>query len=357
MAVLKYYKNGEWSKVNAPSAAVTSVNGQTGDVVIEMPEVDYPVTSVNGMTGDVTIEMPEVDYPVTSVNGQTGDVVIDTGADIPISNTAPENPEVGDLWLDTTTGISEEDGYVASFNGRGGVVEPQAGDYTAEMIGLGDVDNIRQYSANNPPPYPVTSVNGKTGAVEIEMPETPTLSELSGVLPVANGGTGVTNLSELATAMGANPDLNGRIQVGYYMGTGKSGSSNPNSITFNFVPKYLFISMPDRMMGYSGSIYRYSNYNYIGGSFPGSSAVVDSTTNANISASGSTWVDLTTVSTSYSNSSGLGFSVTFNSFTSEIYNKIVGNTLSWYWKSSNNQTNASAQYNTSNQKYYYIAIG
>lgn len=35
-------------------------------------------------------------------------------------------------------------------------------------VGLGNVDNIRQYSTNNPPPYPVTSVNGQTGAVTLE---------------------------------------------------------------------------------------------------------------------------------------------------------------------------------------------
>lgn len=35
-------------------------------------------------------------------------------------------------------------------------------------IGLGNVDNVKQYSASNPPPYPVTSVNGQTGAVTID---------------------------------------------------------------------------------------------------------------------------------------------------------------------------------------------
>lgn len=36
---------------------------------------------------------------------------------------------------------------------------------TKSDVGLGNVDNVRQYSAQNPPPYPVTSVNGDTGAV------------------------------------------------------------------------------------------------------------------------------------------------------------------------------------------------
>lgn len=39
--------------------------------------------------------------------------------------------------------------------------------YTASEVGLGNVDNVRQYSVNNPPPYPVTSVNGLTGDVKL----------------------------------------------------------------------------------------------------------------------------------------------------------------------------------------------
>lgn len=37
--------------------------------------------------------------------------------------------------------------------------------YTKSEVGLGNVDNVKQYSASNPPPYPVTSVNGSTGAI------------------------------------------------------------------------------------------------------------------------------------------------------------------------------------------------
>lgn len=38
---------------------------------------------------------------------------------------------------------------------------------TKSQVGLGNVDNVKQYSASNPPPYPVTSVAGKTGAVTL----------------------------------------------------------------------------------------------------------------------------------------------------------------------------------------------
>ena len=47
-------------------AAVTSVNGQTGDVVITSP-----VTSVNGQTGDVYISTP----PATTIDGVSGTIV------------------------------------------------------------------------------------------------------------------------------------------------------------------------------------------------------------------------------------------------------------------------------------------
>lgn len=83
--------NGEsWEAADAPPDGVTSVNGQTGDVIIEVP-----VKSVNGQTGDVQIELPEVDYPVTSVNGQTGDITLDIPEESP--------PEVFIATINTTT--------------------------------------------------------------------------------------------------------------------------------------------------------------------------------------------------------------------------------------------------------------
>lgn len=55
--------------------------------------------------------------------------------------------------------------------------------YTKSEVGLGNVDNVKQYSASNPPPYPVTSVNGKTGAVTITVPtKTSELTNNSGFL-------------------------------------------------------------------------------------------------------------------------------------------------------------------------------
>ena len=42
-----------------------------------------------------------------------------------------------------------------------------AAELNPASVGLGNVDNVKQYSVSNPPPYPVTSVNSKTGAVTL----------------------------------------------------------------------------------------------------------------------------------------------------------------------------------------------
>ena len=151
------------------SSAVNTVNGQSGDVVLTASDIGlgnvdnvqqysatnpppYPVTSVNGQTGAVTVTAP-----VTSLNGMTGDVIVSSGGG---------------------------GGDVLSVNGKSGVVVLDSTD-----IGLGNVDNVQQYSATNPPPYPVTSVNGQTGDVTI-----------SGAVDSVNGQTGTVVLGNKVTA-------------------------------------------------------------------------------------------------------------------------------------------------------------
>ena len=54
------YNGKSWEAADVPEDSVKSVNGQTGDVQIELPEIEYPVTSVNGQMGDVIIETPDL---------------------------------------------------------------------------------------------------------------------------------------------------------------------------------------------------------------------------------------------------------------------------------------------------------
>lgn len=124
-----------------PASAVTSVNGQTGTVVLDASDVSAlpDTTTIPTDTSDLTNNAGFVDAagaaaaaPVQSVNGQTGAVIVSGG------------------------------GAVDSVNGQTGTVVLGKSD-----VGLGNVDNVQQYSASNPPPYPVTSVNGQTGAVTV----------------------------------------------------------------------------------------------------------------------------------------------------------------------------------------------
>ena len=104
---------------------------------------------------------------VDSVNGMVGDVVLDK-TDIGLGNvanvaqySASNPPPYPVTSVNGQTGaVVVSGGAVDSVNGQTGTVVLDKTD-----IGLGNVANEAQYSASNPPPYPVTSVNGQTGAV------------------------------------------------------------------------------------------------------------------------------------------------------------------------------------------------
>lgn len=73
--------------------------------------------------------------------------------------------------------------------------------YTKSEVGLGNVDNVKQYSAINPPPYPVTSVNGKTGTITVHEVPAVTTSDNGKILRVVNGAW---TAAEIANANGGS---------------------------------------------------------------------------------------------------------------------------------------------------------
>lgn len=82
---------------------------------------------------------------------------------------------------------------VTSVAGKTGAVTLTKGD-----VGLGNVDNVKQYSASNPPPYPVISVAGKTGAV-ILLP-----SDIGDIFKELDGKKVSFNVGSLPTYPGTN---------------------------------------------------------------------------------------------------------------------------------------------------------
>lgn len=77
-----------------------------------------------------------------------------------------------DLASDVQTSLGKADSALQSYTETDPTVPSWAKaankpSYSKSEVGLGNVDNVKQYSASNPPPYPVTKVNGKTGAVSL----------------------------------------------------------------------------------------------------------------------------------------------------------------------------------------------
>lgn len=148
---------------NPPPYPVTSVQGQTGDVVIS-----FPVSSVNGLTGDVVLyQNPVIQYPTTDQNTWNLYRIV-TGSD---STTE-------------AAGIQFIKGQAAQ-----------------RIAGLQRYDI---YDQGNPPPYPVNSVNGQTGTVILTFPVTSVNGQTGDVtitIPVTsvNGQTGAVVIPPFVT--------------------------------------------------------------------------------------------------------------------------------------------------------------
>lgn len=88
-----------------------------------------------------------------------------------------------DLASDVQTSLGKADSALQSYKETDPTVPEWAKakskpSYTKSEVGLGNVDNVKQYSKSNPPPYPVTSVNGKTGAVTVPTVSVPSTTAL-----------------------------------------------------------------------------------------------------------------------------------------------------------------------------------
>lgn len=70
--------------------------------------------------------------------------------------------------------------------------------YSKSDVGLGNVDNVQQYSASNPPPYPVSSVNGQTGAVSLDAED---IGALPDDTPIPTKTSDLANDSGFITGM------------------------------------------------------------------------------------------------------------------------------------------------------------
>ena len=97
-----------------------------------------------------------------------------------------------DLDSDVQTSLGKADSALQSYKETDPTVPEWAKaekkpSYSKSEVGLGNVDNVKQYSANNPPPYPVKTVNGKTGTITVREVPTVTTADNGKFLRVVNG--------------------------------------------------------------------------------------------------------------------------------------------------------------------------
>lgn len=156
------------------NGVLSATGGGTADAVEWNNVLDKPTTiSGYGITdakienGTITLGnktiTPLTSAPVTSVNSKTGAVVL-TANDVGALPSDTVIPTVNNATLTIRRNSID----VGSFTAN------SANDVNIDInvptdksdIGLGNVDNVKQYSASNPPPYPVTSVNGAIGDVK-----------------------------------------------------------------------------------------------------------------------------------------------------------------------------------------------
>lgn len=157
------------------NGVLSATGGGTADAVewnnvLDKPTTigGYGITDAKIENGTITLGnqtiTPLTSAPVTSVNSKTGAVVLTAN-------------DVGALPADTVIPTVNNATLTIRRNGVdvGSFTANSADDVNIDInvptdksdIGLGNVDNVKQYSASNPPPYPVTSVNGETGAVSL----------------------------------------------------------------------------------------------------------------------------------------------------------------------------------------------
>lgn len=154
--------NGTAQTVSDKTVNIT-VPTKTSDITNDSGYLtSAPVTSVNSKTGAVELTADDVGAVSKTGDTMTGNLTVGSAS-------LQTNGYVTGTWLKTTadTALSSTPAQIAVlFNGW---IYSRTPSQIKSDIGLGNVDNVKQYSASNPPPYPVTSVNGKTGDVTIDV--------------------------------------------------------------------------------------------------------------------------------------------------------------------------------------------
>lgn len=245
------------------SAPVTSVNAKTGAVVLGASDVGAVSTAdVTQTLGTSTTKVPSEKAVADALSGAgAGDMLkatydptgsVEQAGGIP-DYVAGQLPTVNDATLT----IQKNGTAVGTFTANASVNKSINITMAKGDVGLSNVDNVKQYSADNPPPYPVTSVNGETGAVNLDIPTIPdnlvkynALSPVEATTPVNADTLQGHAASYFATAM----DLTGKLdKAGGTMLGALIAQANTNYATAQV--RNVIISPNDPSGGNNGDIW------------------------------------------------------------------------------------------------------
>lgn len=218
-------------------SAVISVNGQTGEVIlyqnatVQFPPVDDDhwsiVRTADGVSRGIVFGndnrafichdslMNEIysannqpPYPVTRVNGQTGDIVLYADQYVQLPSLTDEQIFNWTLFRNIN---SVAHGIQFDADGSGYIIDGE--------------NRYKIYSQNDAPPYPVTSVNGQTGAVVLTFPVTSVNGQTGEVELFTEEATGQIEFPSVTSVgvdrVSMNRELNG---VNYGLAIDDSGN-------------------------------------------------------------------------------------------------------------------------------------
>ena len=218
-------------------SAVISVNGQTGEVIlyqnatVQFPSVDDDHWSIvrtadgvsrgivfgndnrayichDSLMNEIYAANNQPPYPVTRVNGQTGDIVLYADQYVQLPSLTDEQIFNWTLFRNIN---SVAHGIQFDADGSGYIIDGE--------------NRYKIYSQNDTPPYPVSSVNGQTGAVVLTFPVTSVNNQTGAVELFTEEATGQIEFPSVTSAgvdqVSMSRELNG---VNYGLAIDDSGN-------------------------------------------------------------------------------------------------------------------------------------
>lgn len=235
----------QYSSQNPPPYPVSSVAGKTGIVTLNKSDVslgnvdntadmDKPVSTAQAEAINAKYTKPASGIPKT-------DLAADMQTSLGKADSAYQKPSTGIPKAD----LSEEVQNALETAAQGapdatttikGIMTLGADGGAARYgeksdVGLENVDNVKQYSASNPPPYPVTSVAGRTGAVTLTKADV----GLSNVDNTSDTAKPVSTAQATAIAEAKQAGTNAQNAIDTHAGN----TSNPHNVTAAQVGAYV----------------------------------------------------------------------------------------------------------------------